>query len=314
MEEGEIPDEPFEPELPTTPKRSLPQGDETDESKRKYPKTFKISYKRHFTGCSLIEDYRLLKKCGEGTFGQVYMAKNRKTGEVVAIKQLFFHKQEEDGFPITAIREIKYLKFLKHPNVISIIDIVYCLDALGKTIESFYVVLPYMDHDLLGLLGNPAIKFTTEQIKYYMIEILKGCAYLHSKKLIHRDMKSSNILLGNDGSVKLADFGLAQQYCEIRREYTPGVVTQWYRPPELLLGSNVYTNAIDMWGIGCIFAEFVTRSPIFHGKTEIHQLTLITELCGSIKEDVWPGVGKLPHFATLNLPAYNRNVRNKFSK
>ena len=184
----------------------------------------------------------------------------------------------------------------------------------AKEIDSFYVVFPYMDHDLTGLLGNPAVKFTTQQIKYYMVEILKGISYLHSKKLLHRDIKSSNILLNNDGAVKLADFGLAQQYCEIRKEYTPGVVTQWYRSPELLFGATAYTSAVDMWGIGCIFGEFFRRSPIFNGKSEIDQLELICEMCGTPSEENWPGVSKLPNFATLNLTFNKRRVKEHFLK
>jgi serine/threonine-protein kinase BUR1 len=269
---------------------------------QKWPKTLKVVHKRSFIECSPIEDYRLLEKCGEGTFGEVHMAKNRKTGELVALKRMISHNQQKEGFHITALREIKYLKWLSHPNIISISDIAYSKKQLGGEIDSFYIVFPYMEHDLAGLLGNRQLTFCTAQLKYYMREILKGCAYLHAQKIMHRDIKSANILLDNQGAVALADFGLAQQFCEARKEYTPGVVTRWYRPPELLLGSCVYTEAIDMWGIGCIFGEFFKRTPILNGETDLHQLELICELCGTPNEQVWPGVSQLPLWKSLRLP------------
>ena len=126
-----------------------------------------------------------------------------------------------------------------------------------------YMVTPYMDHDLSGLLENPDVKFTVPQIKCYMIQLLKGVAYLHEEQILHRDLKAANILINNRGVLQIADFGLARLYSEPvpqkgkgngpgGRDYTTMVVTRWYRPPELLLHLRKYTPAIDMWGVGYV--------------------------------------------------------------
>ena len=118
-------------------------------------------------------------------------------------------------------------------------------------------------------------------------------------------MKAANILITKNGVLKLADFGLARAFSVSKGQpnrYTNRVVTLWYRPPELLLGERNYGPAIDMWGAGCIMAEMWTRSPIMQGSTEQHQLTLISQLCGSIGPDVWPGVENLELYKSLQLP------------
>lgn len=124
-----------------------------------------------------------------------------------------------------------------------------------------YMVTPYMDHDLSGLLDNPSVHFTEPQIKCYMIQLLEGLRYLHDSHILHRDMKAANLLINNKGILQIADFGLARHYDgstpkpgegggDGKREYTGLVVTRWYRPPELLLHLKRYTTAIDVWGVG----------------------------------------------------------------
>lgn len=124
-----------------------------------------------------------------------------------------------------------------------------------------YMVTPYMDHDLSGLLDNPSVHFTEPQIKCYMLQLLEGLKYLHANQILHRDMKAANLLINNKGILQIADFGLARHYegevpqegkggGEGRRDYTSLVVTRWYRPPELLMHLKRYTTAIDMWGVG----------------------------------------------------------------
>jgi serine/threonine-protein kinase BUR1 len=124
-----------------------------------------------------------------------------------------------------------------------------------------YMVTPYMDHDLSGLLDNPSVTFTEPQIKCYMLQLLQGLKYLHESRILHRDMKAANLLINNKGILQIADFGLARHYDgptpkpgqgggEGKREYTGLVVTRWYRPPELLLHLKRYTTAIDVWGVG----------------------------------------------------------------
>jgi serine/threonine-protein kinase BUR1 len=216
-----------------------------------------------FRGCSRITDYEVLGKLGEGTFGEVHRARSKKTGAVVALKKILMHN-EKDGFPITALREIKLLKLLSHPNILKLEEM--AVESHQKSTDKrkraiMYMVTPYMDHDLSGLLENPAIKFTEPQIKCYMLQLLEGLRYLHDNRILHRDMKAANLLINNKGILQIADFGLARHYDEpvpvaghgggeARRDYTTLVVTRWYRPPELLLHLRKYTTAIDLWGVG----------------------------------------------------------------
>ena len=221
-----------------------------------------------FLGCSRISEYDVLGKLGEGTFGEVHRAKSKKTGAIVALKKILMHN-EKDGFPITALREIKLLKLLSHPNVLSLMEM--AVEHPSKPTEKrkraiMYMVTPYMDHDLSGLLENPAITLTEPQIKCYLLQLLEGLRYLHDNHILHRDMKAANLLINNKGILQIADFGLARHYDEsvpvagngggeARREYTTLVVTRWYRPPELLLHLRKYTTAIDMWGVGYVISE-----------------------------------------------------------
>lgn len=138
-------------------------------------------------------------------------------------------------------------------------------------------------------------------MKKIMQQLLNGLFYIHKNSILHRDMKTANILVTKDGVLKLADFGLARALDNQQGKYTNRVVTLWYRPPELLLGERYYNSAIDMWGAGCIMAELWTRSPIMQGNTEQHQLDLIIQLCGSIETSVWPDVDKLDLYAKMQL-------------
>ncbi len=216
-----------------------------------------------FKGCSRIGDYEQMGKLGEGTFGEVHRARSKKTGAIVALKKILMHN-EKDGFPITALREIKLLKLLSHPNVLRLEEMaVEHQPKVGdkKKRSIMYMVTPYMDHDLSGLLENPSVTITVPQIKCYMKQLLEGVRYLHDQKILHRDMKAANLLINNKGILQIADFGLARHYDEdvpvagrdpgeARRDYTVLVVTRWYRPPELLLQLRKYTTAIDLWGVG----------------------------------------------------------------
>lgn len=150
-----------------------------------------------------------------------------------------------------------------------------------------------------------------------MKQLLNGLYFIHTNKILHRDMKAANILIAKNGTLKLADFGLARAFSmrlshEKPNRYTNRVVTLWYRPPELLLGARDYGPVIDLWGSGCIMAEMWTRTPIMQGKTEQHQLQLITQLCGSISKDVWPTVDQLDLFNEMELPqGHKRKVRDR---
>lgn len=260
---------------------------------------------RRFKGCSKIGEYEMMKKLGEGTFGEVHMARQKATGSVFALKKILMHN-EKDGFPITALREIKLLKMLSHDNVLKLEEMaVERPKAEGRKRAILYMVTPYMDHDLSGLLDNPEVQFREAQIKCYMLQLFKGLRYLHDNHILHRDMKAANLLINNRGRLQIADFGLARHYDEAvpqrgrgngeaKREYTTLVVTRWYRPPELLLQLRKYTPAIDMWGAGCVFGEMFKRKPILAGQSDIHQAQIIFELVGSPNDTSMPGWQDLP--------------------
>lgn len=200
-------------------------------------------------------------------------------------------EQERDGFPITAMREIKLLQRLRAPGVIR-------LEEMMIERGSVYMVFEYMDHDLTGVLANPAIKLEAAHIKDLTAQLFDGLGYLHQRGVLHRDIKASNILLNNAGQLKLADFGLARFYHKHRSgaDYTNRVITLWFRPPELLLGATAYGPSVDIWSAGCIFLELFTGTPTFPGRDEIHQLEIIYGLMGSPTPESWPDVQSLPWF------------------
>jgi cyclin-dependent kinase 12/13 len=198
-------------------------------------------------------------------YRQVWSAKDKLTNELVALKKVRMDNERE-GFPLTAIREIKLLKTLHHENIVTLKEIVTgsggkrsaseALDEAdhperssrgNKPKGSIYMVFEYMDHDLTGLMDTPSIRFTEAQIKCYMLQLLRGLKYCHDRDVLHRDIKGSNLLIDNNGNLKIADFGLARSYGEVGRKYTNRVITLWYRPPELLLGANEYGPSVDMW-------------------------------------------------------------------
>lgn len=273
-------------------------------------------------GSRSVDCFEKLEQIGEGTYGQVYMAREIKTGEIVALKKIRMDNEKE-GFPITAIREIKILKKLHHENIIKLKEIVTSqgpeMDEQrkpdgNKYNGSIYMVFEYMDHDLTGLADRPGLRFTIPQIKCYMRQLLTGLHYCHINQVLHRDIKGSNLLIDNEGNLKLADFGLARSYSNDQNaNLTNRVITLWYRPPELLLGATKYGPAVDMWSVGCIFAELLNGKPILPGKNEPEQLNKIFELCGSPDEINWPGVSKIPWYNKFK-PArqMKRRVREVF--
>uniref|UniRef100_A0A8C5QXL9 Cyclin-dependent kinase 12 n=1 Tax=Leptobrachium leishanense TaxID=445787 RepID=A0A8C5QXL9_9ANUR len=268
-------------------------------------------------GKRCVDKFKILGIIGEGTYGQVYKAQDKVTGEFVALKKVRLDNEKE-GFPITAIREIKILRQLIHGRVVNMKEIVTDKqDAMDfkKDRGAFYLVFEYMDHDLMGLLESGLVQFSEDHIKSFMKQLMEGLDYCHKKNFLHRDIKCSNILLNNRGHIKLADFGLARLYSsEESRPYTNKVITLWYRPPELLLGEERYTPAIDVWSCGCILGELFMKKPVFQANQELAQLELISRLCGSPCPAVWPDVIKLPYFNTMKpKKQYRRRLREEFS-
>lgn len=162
-----------------------------------------------------------------------FRARDKETGEICALKKVKLEK-ERDGFPLTSVREINILLSLAHPSIVNVSEVV-----VGSSMDSVFMVMEYADHDLKGVMERRMNQpFSTAEVKCLMLQLLSGVAYLHHNWVIHRDLKTSNILYTNRGQLKICDFGLARQYGEPLKPYTHLVVTLWYRSPELLLGEE----------------------------------------------------------------------------
>ncbi|XP_052741574.1 cyclin-dependent kinase 12 isoform X2 [Bicyclus anynana] len=269
-------------------------------------------------GEKCVDGFQVITQIGEGTYGQVYKARDKNTGQLVALKKVRL-ENEKEGFPITAVREIKILRQLNHKNIVNLREIVTDKqDALDfrKDKGSFYLVFEYMDHDLMGLLESKMVDFTESHNASIMRQLLDGLAYCHRKNFLHRDIKCSNILMNNKGEVKLGDFGLARLWSseDRARPYTNKVITLWYRPPELLLGEERYGPAVDVWSMGCILGELFLKHPLFQANIEMMQLEMISRVCGTPTPAVWPNVVKLPLWHTLRPKRFHKRcVREQFS-
>ncbi|XP_039715438.1 cyclin-dependent kinase 3 isoform X7 [Pteropus medius] len=252
-----------------------------------------------FAGSSSDMDaFQKVEKIGEGTYGVVYKAKNTETGQLVALKKIRLDSETE-GVPSTAIREISLLKELKHPNIVRLLDVVHSEKKL-------YLVFEFLSQDLKKFMDStPASELPLHLVKSYLFQLLQGVNFCHSHRVIHRDLKPQNLLINELGAIKLADFGLARAFGVPLRTYTHEVVTLWYRAPEILLGSKFYSTAVDIWSIGCIFAEMVIRRALFPGDSEIDQLFRIFRTLGTPSEAVWPGVTQLPDYKG-SFPKWNR--------
>ncbi|XP_057797387.1 probable serine/threonine-protein kinase At1g54610 [Salvia miltiorrhiza] len=253
------------------------------------------------------DSFEKLDKIGQGTYSNVYRARDLDEGKIVALKKVRFDNLEPESVRFMA-REIHILRRLNHPNVIKLEGLV-----TSRMSCSLYLVFEYMEHDLAGLASHPGLKFTEPQVKCYMKQLLRGLDHCHSCGVLHRDIKGSNLLIDNSGILKIADFGLASFYDPHHSQpLTSRVVTLWYRPPELLLGATYYGTAVDLWSTGCILAELYAGKPIMPGRTEVEQLHKIFKLCGSPSEEYWRK-SKLPH-ATIFKPQqpYKRRVVETF--
>jgi len=238
-----------------------------------------------------VEIYSKKRQVGQGTFGSVFVGKHNRSGEIVALKRINT-EQEENGFPITAIREVKILKAMKHPNVVNLKEIVTSKEHGKDLPKNVFMVFEYLEYDLYGILESPEIKLTQDHIKSWSKQLLNGVHYMHKNKVIHRDLKPSNLLVNKRGELKIADWGLARSWNSDMKHLTNRVITLWYRPPELLLGSHQYDAKIDMWSVGCIFAEMFRRAGFLRGRDEATQLECIFKACGHPTKENWPKIEK----------------------
>lgn len=254
-----------------------------------------------------VDSFQRLDKIGEGTYSSVYKARDLIHGKIVAIKRVRFDNLDQESVKFMS-REILILRRLDHPNVIKLEGLI-----ASTTSSSLYLVFEYMEHDLTGIASLPGLKFTEQQVKCFMKQLLSGLEYCHSNGVLHRDIKGSNLLIDDGGILKIADFGLATFFDSQKNlPLTSRVVTLWYRPPELLLGANHYGVSVDLWSAGCILGELYAGKPIMPGRTEVEQLHKIFKLCGSPPEEYWEK-SKLPHSTTFKPQRpYRRRVAERF--
>ncbi|KAG4166211.1 hypothetical protein ERO13_A13G117200v2 [Gossypium hirsutum] len=239
------------------------------------------------------DSFEKLEKIGEGTYSSVYKARDLVTGKIVSMKKVRFINMDPESVRFMA-REINILRKLDHPNVMKLEGIV-----TSRMSRSLYLVFEYIEHDLAGLAATPGIDFIEAQIKCYMQQLFRGLEHCHSRGVLHRDIKGANLLIDDNGVLKIADFGLATFFQpDLKQPLTSRVVTLWYRAPELLLGATEYGVAIDLWSSGCILAELFAGKPIMPGRTEVEQMHKIFKLCGSPSEEYWQKT-ELPHASSF---------------
>jgi serine/threonine protein kinase len=241
-----------------------------------------------------LEFYLRKEKIGEGSYGDVFKAIDSRTQEVVAIKKIRTHCKTV-GLSGYTMREIEFLQKFAHPSIVRVKAII----LLPKNAN---IVMEYLPYTLNGIIADFLPLNYTRHLLY---QLLCGVAMMHSKRVIHRDLKPQNLLLSEDQTrIKIADLGLARTVTLNPQPYTAGVCTLWYRAPEILMTNGFYGKPSDVWAIGCIFAELLTLKPIFAGKTELDQLNTICHWLGTPSEQSWPGVSRVLE-ESVNVPQNN---------
>lgn len=242
------------------------------------------------------EAYIKLEQLGEGSYATVFKGYSNLTNQMVALKEI--RLQEQEGAPFTAIREASLLKELKHCNIVTLHDIVH-------TRETLTFVFEYVHTDLSQYMEKHSGGLEPRNVRLFLFQLLRGLAYCHRRRVLHRDVKPQNLLISEMGELKLADFGLARAKSVPSHTYSHEVVTLWYRPPDVLLGSTEYSTSLDMWGVGCIFVEMITGVPTFPGVRDTYdQLDKIFKILGTPTEETWSGVTHLPGYRAHKLGFY----------
>lgn len=298
--------------------------------------TFIDNHNPLFSGCRNVDYFEKVRMVDEGSYGVVFAARNRITKELVALKKVKLTKDasNRDGFPITALRETNVLLALQHPNIVSVREMV-----VGKRMDEIFMVMEYFDNDLKRVLAaqrernrkareemlgtisnkhefNKEPVFKIREVKCFMQQMLSGMEFMHRCWYLHRDLKTANILYNSKGKLAICDFGLARKFGEPIKPYSTNIVTLYYRSPEILMGTKTYSTEVDMWSVGCIFAEILTGNYFFEGTSEVDQLSKIFQVLGQPSNARWPGYEDLPHSSMLKwkgLPRESR-LRDKFPR
>mmetsp|Transcript_6921 Transcript_6921/g.12272 ORF Transcript_6921/g.12272 Transcript_6921/m.12272 type:complete len:317 (-) Transcript_6921:190-1140(-) len=252
-------------------------GEYTDESFAEAERNFENKYDVYET-----------TPLGEGTYGKVFKAFHRRTGDPVAMKKMKLDAEEE-GVPSTAIREIALLKELTHDNVVKLLD-VFC------STNKLTLVFEFVENDLKKYMKSKNLMLTPQEIVKLSFQLLKGLDFCHASRILHRDLKPQNLLVNGEGILKIADFGLARAYTVPVPKYTHEVVTVWYRAPEILLGSAIYSIPVDVWSVGCVIGEMASGHPLFAGDSEIDTIFKVFQKLGTPTVDQWPGLKDMPEF------------------
>ncbi|CAE6409239.1 unnamed protein product [Rhizoctonia solani] len=226
-----------------------------------------------------MSNYVQLEKLGEGTYATVFKGRSRTTNEIVALKEI--HLDAEEGTPSTAIREISLMKELKHVNIVRLHDVIH-------TETKLVLIFEYCEQDLKKYMDTHGERGALDPntVRSFMYQLLKGTAFCHDNRVLHRDLKPQNLLINRKGELKLGDFGLARAFGVPVNTFSNEVVTLWYRAPDVLLGSRTYNTSIDVWSCGCIFAEMITGVPLFRGRDNQDQLLNIMRIIGTPDERV----------------------------
>jgi serine/threonine protein kinase len=243
-----------------------------------------LSFKVSGSKFEVPAHYTVLEPVGRGAYGVVCSAQNNETGEYCAIKKIE-NVFEDISFSKRTLRELRILRQLKHENIIDITDIFIPQDY--NTFSDVYVTSTLMETDLTSILRSSQ-PLNDSHCQFFLYQILRGCKYLHSAGIIHRDLKPRNLLVNSNCDLKICDFGLARvnfTESEFRLAHmTEYICTRWYRAPEILCCWTEYDFSIDVWSIGCIFAEMLTRKPLFPGSNTKHQLELVLQQLGAPKQ------------------------------
>ncbi|XP_022115613.2 cyclin-dependent kinase 20 [Pieris rapae] len=242
-----------------------------------------------------ITSYSIVGRIGEGAHGLVFKANHLPTGREVALKKILI-KNIDEGIPVNVMREIKALQLLRCKYIIKLYD----MFPRGM---SLVLVLEYMSSGLWDMLHHRQQELTLPRVKAYAQMLLKGTRYMHAHYVMHRDLKPANLLINHEGVLKIADLGLARLFWpDGGRPYSHQVATRWYRAPELLYGARYYTENVDVWAVGCIIAEMITKKPLFAGESDIEQLAIVVQHLGTPTEESWPDHSNLPDYHKITFP------------